>query len=50
MSFAQFLLNAENEKHFASVCKSIWKEGFTWWARRDSNPGPPACEAGALTS
>ena len=21
-----------------------------WWARRDSNPGPPACEAGALTS
>jgi hypothetical protein len=21
-----------------------------WWAVRDSNPGPPACEAGALTS
>jgi hypothetical protein len=21
-----------------------------WWARRDSNPGPPACEAGALTN
>ena len=20
-----------------------------WWAVRDSNPGPPACEAGALT-
>jgi hypothetical protein len=25
-------------------------KGGVWWARRDSNPGPPACEAGALTS
>ena len=21
-----------------------------WWESRDSNPGPPACEAGALTN
>lgn len=21
---------------------------FSWWARRESNPRPPACKAGAL--
>jgi hypothetical protein len=24
--------------------------GDKWWARTDSNCGPPACEAGALTN
>ena len=23
---------------------------FTLWARRDSNPGPPPCQGGALTN
>ena len=31
------------------ICKLLKIKGI-WWARRDSNPGPPACEAGALTS
>ncbi len=25
-------------------------KGDVWWAVRDSNPGPPACKAGALTN
>ena len=32
-----------NEEEFGSALES-------WWARRDSNPRPPACEAGALTN
>ena len=24
--------------------------GDVWWARRDSNPGPPRCKRGALTN
>ena len=23
---------------------------FSWWSNRDSNPGPPACKAGALAN
>ena len=30
--------------------KAAENKGVVWWARRDSNPGPPACEAGALTN
>ena len=26
------------------------REKVKWWARRDSNPGPPRCKRGALTN
>ena len=29
--------------------RSIFETGY-WWARRDSNPGPPRCKRGALTN
>ncbi len=29
----------------------IWRRGlFLWWSNGDSNPGPPACKAGALAN
>ena len=31
------------KKHFSG-------SAFSWWTHTDSNRGPPACEAGALTS
>ena len=34
----------------AGLSRLASSAGFSWWARRGSNPGPPACEAGALTN
>ena len=34
----------QNKKH---IGKDVL---FIWWRHRDSNPGPPACKAGALAN
>src|SRR4051812_6631310 len=50
--FESHIRHAERSagKAVAQEAKAIESKRFEWWARRDSNPGPPACEAGALTS
>ena len=40
----------EQGQHAVSIPEPVRRYAVLWWARRDSNPGPPACEAGALTS
>ena len=35
----RFVIRLKDGESMASLCREL-----DWWARRDSNPGPPACE------
>ncbi len=37
------------EGRFAKVTLELWVGFIGWWARGDSNPGPPPCKGGVLT-
>ena len=49
--FARFAaIKPRTEKSRESLVHQEVHGSFLWWTRADSNRGPPACEAGALTS